>query len=123
MALAYPGAFVAMMCEGEWRGVTADTIFQIGVVIFILAKALKYWAIASLGPRWTFRVLVPPRSTRTVAGPYRWIAHPNYVAVTGELIGVAVAMHALLTGPVAVAGFGALMLRRITIEENALGRG
>jgi methyltransferase len=122
MALAYPGAFVAMFAEGVLRGVTADALFAAGVGVVAVAKALKYWAIASLGPRWTFRVLVPPHSTRRVAGPYRWIAHPNYVAVAGELLGVAVAMHAMISGPFAVAGFGALMLRRISIEENALGR-
>jgi len=121
MALAYPGAFLAMLAEGVVRG--ADAWFAAGLVVFAAAKALKYWAIASLGPRWTFRVLVPPGSARTVSGPYRWLAHPNYVAVAGELAGVAVAMHALVSGPLAVAGFGWLMLRRISIEEKALARG
>ena len=131
MALAYPGAFLAMLAEGVVRGAGvgagagagADAWFAAGLVVFAAAKALKYWAIASLGPRWTFRVLVPPGSARTVSGPYRWLAHPNYVAVAGELAGVAVAMHAVFTGPVAVAGFGWLMLRRISIEEKALARG
>ena len=145
MALAYPGAFLAMLAEGVVRGAGAgasavaaaravagasagagagaDAWFAAGLVVFAAAKALKYWAIASLGPRWTFRVLVPPGSARTVSGPYRWLAHPNYVAVTGELAGVAVAMHALVSGPLAVAGFGWLMLRRISIEEKALARG
>jgi methyltransferase len=73
-----------------------------------------------LGERWTFRVLVPPQSARSAAGPYRWIAHPNYVAVAAELAGTAIAMHALVSGPLAVAGFAALMRRRIAIEETAL---
>jgi len=123
MAIAYPAAFVAMAAEGAVRGAGVDTWFGAGLVVFALAKALKYWAIASLGSRWTFRVLVPPGSTRTVRGPYRWLAHPNYLAVTGELAGAALAMHALVAGPLAVAGFGWLMLRRIGIEENALARG
>jgi methyltransferase len=123
MAMAYPGAFVAMIAEGALHGAFADGWFTTGLAVFALAKALKYWAIASLGPRWTFRVLVPPGSTRTVRGPYRWIAHPNYVAVAGELAGVALASHAVFTGPLAVAGFGWLMLRRISIEEKALVRG
>jgi methyltransferase len=122
MALAYPGAFVAMIAEGYLRGVVVDGWFRAGVVVFIAAKALKYWAIATLGSRWTFRVLVPPGSTRTVRGPYRWISHPNYVAVAGELAGVALALHALVTGPIAVAGFGYLMLRRVRIEEIALAQ-
>jgi methyltransferase len=123
MAIAYPGAFAATIGEGLLRGAVADAWFAAGLTVFMLAKALKYWAIASLGSRWTFRVLVPPGSARTIDGPYRWFAHPNYVAVAGELAGVAIAMHALVTGPLAVAGFGWLMLRRIGIEEDALARG
>jgi methyltransferase len=88
--------------------------------VWLAAKALKYWAIASLGPRWTFRVLVPPGSRRTVRGPYGWISHPNYLAVALELIGAAVAMDARVSGPLAVAAFGWLMLRRVQIEEKAL---
>ena len=123
MAPAYPGAFVAMLAEGAVRGAPADAWFAAGLAVFAIAKSLKYWAIASLGPRWTFRVLVPPGSTRTIRGPYRWLAHPNYVGVAGELIGIALATHAILTGPIAVAGFGWLMLRRISVEEKALARG
>jgi methyltransferase len=121
MALVYPGAFVAILAEGLLRGAAVDGWFAAGLAVFAASKALKYWAIATLGPRWTFRVLVPPGSARTSAGPYRWIAHPNYLAVAGELAGAAIAMHAPVAGPIAVAGFGLLMWRRITIEETALG--
>ena len=120
MQVAYPASFLAMLAEGAWRGAPIDPVAFAGAGVFVAAKALKYWAIATLGNRWTFRVLVPPGSQRTVRGPYRWIAHPNYVAVALELAGVALAVHALFTGPIAVAGFGYLMLRRIRIEEKAL---
>lgn len=120
MAVAYPGAFVAMIAEGVMRSTGADAWFTAGLVVFALAKALKYWAIASLGSRWTFRVLVPPASLRIVRGPYRWISHPNYVAVGLELAGVALALHARVMGPIGVAGFGYLMWRRIRVEEKAL---
>ena len=120
MQAAYPGAFLALLAEGLWRGAGPDALALAGAGIFAAAKALKYWAIASLGSRWTFRVLVPPGSRRLGGGPYRWIAHPNYVAVALELTGVAVAMHAAFTGPIAVAGFGYLMVRRVRVEEKAL---
>jgi methyltransferase len=122
MAWAYPGAFLLMMAEGMLSGVTADGWSAAGAALFVVAKGLKYWAIATLGTRWTFRVLVPPGSSPVRRGPYRWLAHPNYVAVVGELLAVGLAMHALLTGPLAVAGFGWLMLRRIAVEEQALAR-
>lgn len=120
MRVAYPAAFLAMIAEGAWRGVRVDAAASAGAWIFLAAKALKYWAIATLGVRWTFRVLVPPRSPRIIRGPYRWVSHPNYIAVALELLGAALAAHALFTGPIAVAGFGYLMLRRVRIEEKAL---
>ena len=120
MQIAYPACFGAILAEGAWRSVRPDILFAAGVATFGAAKALKYWAIASLGPRWTFRVLVPPGSERTQRGPYRWIAHPNYLGVAGELFGAAVAMHAIITGPVAVALFCILMVRRVVVEEKAL---
>jgi methyltransferase len=122
MQAAYPASFLVMLAEGALRSAGPDTTAWIGAAIFAAGKALKYWAIVSLGARWTFRVLVPPHSERTRRGPYRWLAHPNYAGVAGELIGVAVAMRATITGPVAVAGFCALMLRRISVEEKALRR-
>ena len=120
MQFAYPAAFAAMIAEGAWRGAGPDGVAAAGAWLFIAAKALKYWAIATLGSRWSFRVLVPPGSQRIRRGPYRWIAHPNYAAVAAELLGVALTEHARFTGPIAVAGFGYLMLRRIRIEEKAL---
>jgi methyltransferase len=120
MQVAYPGAFLAMLAEGVWRGAGTDILWIVGTSVFVAAKALKYWAIASLGARWTFRVLVPPGSQRTVRGPYRWMSHPNYVAVALELAAVAIAMHARVSGPIGVAGFVFLMWRRVRIEEKAL---
>lgn len=122
MQLAYPGCFLVLLGEGALRGVRWDAVMALGAAIFAAAKALKYWAIASLGARWTFRVLVPPASTPTARGPYRWINHPNYAAVAGELIGAAVAMHAVASGLPVTLAFVMLILRRISVEEKALAR-
>ena len=81
---------------------------------------MKYWAIATLGARWTFRVLVPPHSTRITDGPYRFLRHPNYVGVAGELAGMALMAQAPLAGIASIAGFGALMILRIRVEEREL---
>ena len=86
-----------------------------------LRAADDLWAIATLGDRWTFRVLVPPQSTRVTAGPYRFLRHPNYVAVAGELAGMAIMAQAPIAGIVAIAGFGLLMILRIRVEERELG--
>ncbi|PYR62173.1 MAG: hypothetical protein DMF85_00380 [Acidobacteria bacterium] len=122
MQTAYPAAFAVMLAEGAIGHARADAWFAAGLALFAVAKALKYWAIATLGDRWTFRVLVPPGAHRIAAGPYRWLAHPNYLAVAGELTAVALAAHAPITGPIATLAFIALMRRRVVVEERALDR-
>ena len=57
---------------------------------------------------------------RVSAGPYRVLAHPNYVAVTGELAGAAMMAGAWITGPVATLIFIGLMVKRVSIERAAL---
>jgi methyltransferase len=121
MQIAYPACFLLMAAESWWRGAAPGRTFAGGLIIFMLAKALKYWAIGTLGTRWTFRVLVPPGSTCVTGGPYRVMRHPNYVAVVGELLGMAVMAQAPLTGVASLAGFGVLILARIRVEERALG--
>jgi methyltransferase len=123
MRFAYPACFLAMGLEGWLRGVAIDTGFAIGAGIFALAKALKYWAIVTLGDRWTFRVLVPPGSPRIAEGPYGLMRHPNYVGVLGELVGMGFMAHAPIAAALSIVGFGALMLARIKVEEEALGNG
>ena len=122
MAWAYPASFLAMAAEGAVVGPSPAALFTAGLVLFIAAKAIKYWAIAALGPRWTFRVLVPPRARLVTHGPYAWLRHPNYVGVIGELIGVALIACAPVTGLVATIGFTWLLRHRIAIEDRALGR-
>jgi methyltransferase len=122
MRIAYPASFGAMILEALARERTFALPAAAGIVVFLLAKGLKYWAIATLGPRWTFRVLVPPGSTRTTSGPYRWLRHPNYVGVFGELVGMTLMAQAPISGIAATVAFGMLMLRRIRVEERALDR-
>lgn len=121
MQLVYPLSFAAMLAEGALRVPRVDVIVAAGFTIFVGAKLLKYWAIMTLGDRWAFRVLVPPGSALVAAGPYRILRHPNYVAVLGELIGAALIARAPVSGVVAAVLFGLLILRRITVEEAALG--
>ncbi|MEO8682897.1 MAG: isoprenylcysteine carboxylmethyltransferase family protein [Vicinamibacterales bacterium] len=122
MRWAYPAAFAVMAFEGAISGPAPAPILLAGLLIFGLAKGLKAWAIATLGPRWTFRVLVLRDAPLVAAGPYRWISHPNYVAVIGELIGVAATVWAPVTGVIVTIGFGWLLRARIGVEDRALGR-
>jgi len=118
MRVAYPAVFLAMIVEGAfWPD---HGYVPAGAAVFLLAKCLKSWAIISLGDAWTFRVIVRPGVPLVASGPYRWLRHPNYVAVVGELVAVALMSGARVAGPLGTLFFAALMLRRVSVEERAL---
>lgn len=123
MRWAYPGAFAAMGVEGLLTGPAPASILMAGLALLGLAKALKVWAMSSLGPKWSYRVLVVPGEPLVTAGPYRFLSHPNYLAVAGEIVSVALIVWAPITGTLALIGFGWLMIQRMKIEDRALGRG
>lgn len=120
MRFAYPGAFVAMGIEGALSGPAPANILMAGLALFGLSKALKVWAISSLGSKWSYRVLVVPGDPLVTTGPYRFVSHPNYLAVVGEIISVAMTVWAPITGTLAAIGFGWLMILRVRVEERAL---
>jgi len=120
MAFAYPAAFSAMLIEGALRGGSPPAMVVAGAVVFAAAKVLKWWAIVTLGRFWTFRVIVVPGAPLVRNGPYRFLRHPNYLGVVGELVAVALMTGARIAGPIGTVGFGALILRRIAVEERTL---
>lgn len=88
----------------------------------VTLQAARLWVVASLGRRWTTRLIVLPGAPLVVAGPYCWLRHPNYLIVVAE-----VAILPLAFAAVAIAaGFSAcnvlLLARRIRREDAALGR-
>jgi len=122
MRWAYPVAFIAMAVEGALSGPSPAPVLLGGLALFGIAKALKVWAISSLGSRWSYRVLILPGAPLVTTGPYRFLSHPNYLAVVGELVSVAMIVAAPITGVLATFGFGMLMRARIRVEDRALGR-
>src|SRR6058998_3290333 len=60
MRVAYPAAFLAMLAESTARSGPSSTSLVAGAAVFVAAKALKWWAIVTLGDFWTFRVIVVP---------------------------------------------------------------
>ena len=120
MRLAYPAVFVLMAVEGALLPYASAHFLAAGTAIFALGKAIKVWAIATLGERWTYKVLILPGAPLVADGPYRFIRHPNYVGVVGELIGMALITGARVTGPLGVLFFSWLLLRRIRAEDRAL---
>ena len=120
MALVYPGVFVLMASEGVAVGRSPDAVLVAGFVLLLAAKLLKLWAIATLGTRWSYRVLVLPGAALISTGPYACLRHPNYVAVFGEIAGFALMVDARLSGPVSLVLFALLVRKRVQVEEKAL---
>jgi methyltransferase len=120
MRVAYPAAFLLMLVDGALGRTPEPATVAAGVALFAAAKALKWWAIYTLGPAWTFRVIVVPGAPLIKGGPYRFVRHPNYIAVVGELVAVALMTGSRIGSPIAVVGFGLLILKRIAVEERAL---
>jgi methyltransferase len=120
MLVAYPLALLAPFAAAIAHGPATIPVWTVGLAMFLAAKTLKFWAIHALGWRWTFRVLVVPGEPLVTSGPYRYLRHPNYLAVAGEITGAATMCATPVIGAAGLLGFGALMLRRMTIEERAL---
>jgi methyltransferase len=91
-----------------------------GVLLFVASKGLKYWAIRTLGERWTFRVLIQPGRPLVTTGPYRYVDHPNYIAVVGELVGAAMMLGASVSGPIMIVAFGIALWARMRFETRIL---
>ncbi len=89
----------------------------------LLAQALRYWAIHTLGDRWNTRVIVVPGAPPITNGPYRFVRHPNYLAVCIEMLAVPLVHGAYLTAAAFSLANAALLLVRIKAEERALGPG
>jgi methyltransferase len=89
--------------------------------LVLLAQGLRWWVVATLGGRWTTRVLVLPGAAPIRSGPYRWLRHPNYLAVAVEVLALPLATGAWRTALVATALDAVLLRVRIRAEERALG--
>lgn len=87
----------------------------------IAAQALRYWAIRTLGESWNVRILVVPNAPPVTHGPYRFLRHPNYLAVIVEMIAVPIAHGAWITALLFSIANAALLVVRIRAEERALG--
>lgn len=87
----------------------------------LAAQALRWWAIRTLGERWNTRVIVVPGAEPVTQGPYRFMKHPNYLAVVIELFCVPMMMGAFFTAVFFSVGNAVLLWVRIRAEEKALG--
>ena len=92
------------------------------LALVVAAQWLRWWCITTLGRQWNTRVVVIPGAPRIDGGPYRWIPHPNYVAVAVEGFALAMVHTAWVTALAFTILNAALMSTRISVENSALAR-
>jgi methyltransferase len=92
------------------------------LAVFLALQAGRLWVLASLGGRWTTRIIVLPGAAPVRTGPYRWLRHPNYLVVAGEILTLPLALGLPVYG-LAFSALNALVLAvRIRAEAAALAR-
>ena len=89
-------------------------------LLFIFSNAIRWWVIRTLGSHWNVQVMASARLGAVTAGPYRWIRHPNYLAVYVELVALPMIHTAWITAIVAALGNAWILARRIAVEEAVL---
>ena len=87
------------------------------LAIVLAAQALRWWCIATLDRQWNTRVIVIPGAIRITGGPYRFVSHPNYVAVIAEGVALPLVHAARITAVVFSMLNAALLRARIDVEN------
>ncbi|MFI5168329.1 MAG: isoprenylcysteine carboxyl methyltransferase family protein [Thermoanaerobaculales bacterium] len=117
-------AVFPLACGAEAIGLHRGFPGAIGVAalgLALAAQALRWWAVVTLGWRWNTRVIAVPGLAPVTTGPYRFLRHPNYLAVLVEAAAVPLIAGAWLSAVVFLAANAALLAIRIPLEERALG--
>ena len=121
MKLLHTGFFVACIAE-VWLAQRSfvPALAAVCLVVAAAAQALRYWAIVTLGRRWNVAVLVLPGVPAVASGPFRFMRHPNYLAVVAEGLAVPLLHSAYITAAVFSLLNALLLSVRIGVEERAL---
>ena len=123
MVVLHTGFLVAMLVEVWLR--EPEFVPLLGwtmLALVIASQALRWWCIATLGHQWNTRVIVVPGLPRVTSGPYRFLSHPNYVAVVVEGFALPLVHSAWITAIVFTICNAALLAVRLRVEESALAR-
>lgn len=103
-----------------WATVAGRPVNVLLLVLFVALQLLRIWVLATLGERWTTRIIVLPGAPLITGGPFRFLRHPNYTVVVGEI-----AVLPLVFGLVGIAVIfsllnAAMLWTRIRRESRAL---
>ncbi|MGN6132182.1 MAG: isoprenylcysteine carboxyl methyltransferase family protein [Nocardioidaceae bacterium] len=123
MVVLHTGLLVGALVEAWVRRPAVPPALAWSMLVFVVAsQALRWWCIRTLGPQWNTRVIVVPGLQAVHRGPYRFVPHPNYVAVVVEGFALPLVHAAWITALVFTV-LNALLLRVRIRTENAALRG
>ncbi|MBE3551791.1 MAG: isoprenylcysteine carboxyl methyltransferase family protein [Kyrpidia tusciae] len=120
IVLLHVSFFAGMVAEVRIRGLAGFSVWWPALALFAASQGLRYWSLRSLGHYWNTRIFVIPGHPPVRRGPYRWLKHPNYLAVMVELVSLPLAFHAHWTALLVSVANAPLLALRIRVEEGAL---
>jgi methyltransferase len=121
MVVLHTGLLVGALVEAWARRPDVPALLAWSMTVLVLAsQGLRWWCIATLGRRWNTRVIVVPGLPPVDRGPYRWLSHPNYVAVVVEGAALPLVHVGWITALVFTVLNAGLLTVRIRVEDRAL---
>ena len=119
----YPAVIAvhALWLLGLWVFGWDAAVRPFWLALFCVLQLLRVWVIATLGPRWTTRIVVAPGRPLVAVGPYRWLSHPNYVVVASEIAVLPLCFGLPWFALLFTALNAAILFVRIRAENRALG--
>jgi methyltransferase len=90
------------------------------IAYYLALQVVRYWVIASLGRFWTHRIITVPGAAIARAGPYRYVAHPNYAVTLIETFVLPLAFGALALAVIMTALWWVVLATKIRLEDEAL---
>ncbi|MBK9738465.1 MAG: hypothetical protein IPO93_02890 [Actinobacteria bacterium] len=121
MVVLHLGLLVGALVEvWVWPHAISPAVSWIMLALVLAAQALRWWCITTLGPRWNTRIVIVPDLPRVTGGPYRWLSHPNYLAVVVEGFALPMVGFAWVTAIAFTVLNLPLLFVRIRAEDAAL---
>ena len=110
----------SLWLAGLWFLGWANPLNRGWLVVFLALQVLRGWVLTTLGRRWTTRIIVLPGAPLVKTGPYRFLPHPNYLAVIGEIAALPLCLGLPWYALVFSAANAAILTIRIRAENGAL---
>jgi len=103
-----------------WIWGRGESVNLVALALFILLQGLRVWIIATLGARWTTRIIVLPGEPLVTSGPYRYLSHPNYAVVAAEIATLPLALQLPMLALIFTGLNAAVLAIRLRAETRAL---